>query len=63
VIVSANSVPDWFVMHVHPPRMGRGGYVSFTLCDDIRQRLKAELPSARGVKPLVTSSKKRSKKK
>ncbi len=62
VIVPANSVPDWFIMHVHPPRMSRDGYVSFTLCDDIRERLKAELPSAKGIEPLVISSKKRSKK-
>jgi hypothetical protein len=57
VLVPANSVPDWFIMHVHPPRMGNDGHVSFTLCDDIRAGLKAQLPLAKGIKPLVTSSK------
>jgi hypothetical protein len=62
VLVPANSTPDWFVMHVHPPRMGHDGYVSFSLCDDVRAGLKAQLPVAKGIKPLVTSSKKKGKK-
>jgi hypothetical protein len=61
VIVPVNSVPDWFVMHVYPPRTHSDGYVSFTLCDDIRAGLKSQLPLVKGVLPLVTS-KKRSKK-
>lgn len=62
VVVPANSTPDWFVMHVHPPRMGHDGHVSFSLCDDLLVRLKAQKPLAKGIKPLVTSSKKKGKK-
>jgi hypothetical protein len=62
VIVPVNSVPDWFVMHVHPPRLKGDGYVSFTLCDDVRERLEDQRLTARGIKLAVKSSKKRGKK-
>ena len=58
VIVPANSTPDWFVMHVHPPRMGHDGHVSFSLSDDLRARLKAKKPLAKRSKPLVSPKKK-----
>jgi hypothetical protein len=38
--------------------MGHDGYVSFTVCDDVRAGLKAKLPLAKGIKPLVSSKKK-----
>jgi len=31
---------DWFVMHVHTPRMSRDGWVEFTLADDMRAALE-----------------------
>ena len=34
-------VRDWLIMHVQRPCLGRDGHVSFTLCDDVRERLKA----------------------
>ena len=46
---SINPVQDFFVMTVHPPRMGREGRVEFTLCDDSRRELALQREHSRGI--------------
>lgn len=50
---SINPVPDYFVMHVHPPRLGRDGFVEFTLSPDMARPLVESRESNRGVKGLT----------
>ena len=53
--LSVNANADYFVMHVHPPRMAHDGWVEFTPCEDTLKQLKAGRPAARmsRVKPIA----------
>jgi hypothetical protein len=53
--LSVNPVQDYFVMHVHPPRVARDGWVEFTPCDDVIKGLKGQRRAAKpsGVIPIA----------
>lgn len=43
---------DCFVMTIHPPRLGRDGFVTFELCDDSRRDFEVERERSRGIQGL-----------
>jgi hypothetical protein len=51
--VPINPNADYFIMHVHPPRLGHEGYVEFTLCDDVLPQLARNRDAMKGVIPIV----------
>jgi len=44
---------DNFVMHVHPPRMSRDGFVEYTLCEDVKRELMARRGELRRYKGIM----------
>lgn len=51
--VSVSPNPDYFIMHVYPPRFGWDGYVEFTLCEDARLQLVADHEATSDIKGIV----------
>lgn len=50
--VPTNDIAEWFVMHVHPPRVSWDGYVTFTLCDDVAAELEQQAAAMEDVRPI-----------
>jgi hypothetical protein len=51
--VAINPNSDYFIMHVHPPRLGQEGFVEFELCDDVKPILVRNREAMKGVIPIV----------
>ena len=43
----AKPVLDYFVLHIHPPRLTRLGQVEYVLCQDVRRELEARQAAQR----------------